>query len=346
MFKDEIIILTIASIVISVILVILLFYLMIRKTIENNQSRKIKIIKDTMNPKLLDFLVEGNVVRGLQPDTTLKKIALEELLLRYSETIEGEEEKQNIQKLAELHLKNYYRKGLNSLIWSKRMNALFHIEDLRVKSLTNDVIKALQTTRITNEELILAFRILASFEYFDIFALLQSKWDRLTEYDFRSILSRLTDPMFESFILQFHHCPNGLKFAILEVISIKRDSNYSNFLESTFSKGEGEIRLRALKAISSIGYCSNVKLFLPLVDSSVWQERMLTAKILGNLRENEHISLLKKLLSDRVWYVRYQAGQSIMMFPNGKEILREICETSEDPFSKDMASEWIYKGEI
>ncbi|MGJ7919819.1 HEAT repeat domain-containing protein [Neobacillus sp. LXY-4] len=346
MFQNEIFILSIASSLILSILILLLLYLVIRKAIENSRRRKIEATKEKMNPLLYDYLVDGNVVRGFHADTAIKKMALEELLLRYAEMIEGDEERQNITKLADLYLKELYCRNLKSFVWSKRMNALYHIEDLRLESLTHEVLKRVESKRASTEEVILSFRILADFNYPNMFELLQSKWEGLTEYDFRSILSRLSEPLLQSFIAQFQHCPEQLKYALLEVMSVKRDSNFCFFLETTFLRGEGEIRLRALKAIASIGHCLDVKPYMSLVRSNVWQERMMAAKIFGNMRGNDLIPYLKQLLSDKVWWVRYQAGQSIMMFPDGKEILRTIRETSDDPFAKDMAFEWINKGAV
>lgn len=345
MFQNEIVILAISSSVLLVVLIALLGYLLLRKIVENRKREKVNEIKGKMNLLLYDFLVEGKVVRGLLPDTKIKKIALEELLLRYAEMFEGEEERQHLAQLADLHLRDYYCENLKSLLWSTRMNTLFHIEDLRMISLMPEVLSKLESRNPSKEEIILSLRILASFGYPEVYRLLQTKGKDLEEYDYRSILARLDAAHLQPFILQFHHCPPQLKFAILEVISINKDEKYCHFLESVYTSESGELRLRALKAIASIGHLVNLKPFMSLVKSSVWEERMLAARIFGIARDKEMIQFLIELLGDKVWWVRYQAGQALMMYPNGKEILREVFKTAQDPFTRDMASEWINKGE-
>lgn len=346
MVHNEIFLLMVASLIILVLLFTLLFYLVIRKAIENKRRKQIDAYKEKLNPFLYQYLVEGQVVRALQPDTFMKKVALEELLARYAEILEGDEEKGRITILSDLHLRDYYQRNLKSLIWSHRMNALYQIEGFGLKSLINQVIKRMENSRSSHEEVLLSLRILASFGFQSIFQLLQSRWDKLTEFEYRSILFRLNIDLLGQFISGFRQCPDQLKYAILDVIGTKKEPKFSLFLETTFANGEGEIRIRALKGIASMGFVLNISPYLVLAVSNVWQERMMAAKLFGISQETETISYLTRLLSDRNWWVRFQAGQSIMMFPNGKEILQGIHDTSVDSFARDMAWEWMNKGAV
>jgi len=346
MVHNEIYLLMKASLIIVGLLFILLLYLVTRKAIENNRRNRIEVVKEEMNQWLYQYLIEGNLIRALKPDTFVKKVALEELLVRYTEILEGDVEKSRISILADQHLKNYYQRNLKSLIWSQRMNALYHIEGFELKSLIKEVIDKLENVRSSHEEVLLSLRILALFGYQHIFRLLQAKWDKLTEFDYRSILFRLNIDLLGQFISGFRQCPEQLKYAILEVISTKKEPKYSLFLETTFTKGEGELRIRALKAITSMGFVLKIDPYLTLSNSNVWQERMMAAKLFGNSQEKETIPYLTRMLSDRNWWVRFQAGQAIMMFPNGYEILHGIHNASEDSFARDMAWEWMNKGAI
>lgn len=344
MVKNEIWVLTIASSFLLAVLLFLLFYLIIRKALENQSRKQMENQKKRMSPLLLTFLTEGELSRELKPETKLKERALEELLTHYADLLEGVEEKQYLTVLAELHLAHYYRRSLKSIRWSRRMNALFHIEDFNMKMMQDDLVAIVETTKASKEELVLLLRILAAFHYENLPHLLINKWSHLTEYDYRTILYRLDGDSLEPFILEFNKCSEQLKFAIIEVISLKKEVKYVRFLEHIFSVNERELRLRSLKAIASIGYVSTLRPYLSLATSSIWQERMMAAKLFGNMKDRELIGQLSVLLGDSSWWVRFQAGQSIMMFSDGKEILHDIYQTSKDSFARDMAWEWMNKG--
>lgn len=346
MVRDEIWILAMAALIILSVLLTLLFYLIARKAIENRRGSQIDRIKEKMNPLLYTFLAEGHVSRGLQTDSIVKERALEELLNHYADVLEGEEEKQNLTILAELHLTEYYKQSLKSFRWSRRMNAMYHIEDFKMKGLQNNLISILESSKASKEEVVISLRILASFQFQDLPSMLMRKWNYLTEYDYRTILYRLEGARLEPLILQFNKSPVQLRYALIEVISLKRELRYIRFLEIIFIHNEKELRLRALKAIASIGHVSKIDPYLSLVHSSIWQERMMAAKLYGNLKDRKLLPYLKTMLSDTNWWVRFQAGQSIMMFPDGKEILRTIYQSTDDLFARDMAWEWMNKGAI
>jgi HEAT repeat protein len=135
-----------------------------------------------------------------------------------------------------------------------------------------------------------------------------------------------------------------LQKAILDVISIKKESSYLLFTENIFAVYSGELRLRALKALAVLGSVKEINTYLELLYSSKWEERMLAAKLVGNLKEERGLNRLIELLHDQTWWVRFQAGQAICLFPNGKEILEQVYTTSTDMFAKDMAWEWLHKG--
>jgi hypothetical protein len=316
MVRDEIWILSVASIFILVLLLLLLFYLIIRKAIENGRRKQIDQVKEKMNPLL------------------------------FTDVLEGEEEKRNLTNLAHQHLTDYYRQSLRSFRWSRRMNALYHIEDFRMNQLQADIESIVKKGKFSKEEVVLSLRILASFHVPTLAGLLLKRGVQLNENDYRTILFRMDISQFEPFIIEFHHAVEPLKYALIEVISLKKEVAYVWFLENTFATSVGEVRLRALKAISSLGYVSNIQPYLPLFESTVWQERMMVTKLCGSLKDRDSLPNLKSMLADSSWWVRFQAGQSIMMFPNGVDILKNIYQSTEDPFVRDMAMEWMNKGAI
>ena len=224
------------------------------------------------------------------------------------------------------------------------MNVLYHIEDFKMSNFQEEVLLLTRKKGLTNQETILILRILASIQYPQISSLLAERFFTLSEYDYRTILIRLENHLFNQFILSFHTEVMNLKKAILDVISLKRDLSYLTFTENIFSSYSGEIKLRALKALAEMGFVKNTNPYIELLYSSKWQERMFAAKLIGAIKEEAAISRLIELLHDQSWWVRSQAGQAINLFPNGKKVLRDVLATSNDEFAKDMAWEWLHKG--
>lgn len=344
MLKNELYYLTILTITILGILLVLLIYLIIRKAMDIKNRKRIEQFIEKYHSILFTMLMEGGYSRGLNPKSVLEQIAIEELLSRFSKILEGEDEKTRLTELASMYLLERYRKKLKSKRWSQRMNTLYHIEDFKLNLLMDDIYILTKKKKLSHAELIHSLRILALFQHEFLFNLLTTHYQNFSEFEYRTILIRLKQQQFEQFILHFHKGSQPLQKAVLDVISIKKELNYLPFLENIFSVYKGEIRLRALKALSIMGHVKNSEPYLELLYSSKWEERMVAAKLIGSLKEVKGISRLIELLHDQTWWVRSQAGQAICQFPNGHHILREVLETSKDPFAKDMAWEWLHKG--
>ncbi|MDZ5473978.1 hypothetical protein SM124_19850 [Bacillus sp. 31A1R] len=345
MLSTEIFILLCATIFIFAALLSLLFYLIIRKSIEIKNRKEIEHHKEVFSPIIFNYIMEGNISRSLNSKSPLKLKAVEELLKKFFEILEGEHEIKNLATVAELHLKDYYSDSLKSRRWSERMNALYHIEDFKMLSLEEEVVNLIKRKTTTKDEIVIALRTLAAFQYKGLYNLLEGGQISLSDYEYRNILIRLNQLELEQFLLSFHKVHETLQCAILEVISIRKELHYLGFIESICKNYRGEVRLRALKALASIGYVKDYQIYIPFSQSEKWQERVVVAKLFGTLKESSLIPILIELLHDSSWWVRSQAGQSLLLFPNGKKLLQNVLQTSKDPFAKDMAWEWINKGD-
>ncbi|MDL0436848.1 HEAT repeat domain-containing protein [Niallia sp. SS-2023] len=340
----EIMLLVVVAVGSISILLILLAYLIARKLLENNRRQQINDLKEKIAQDVFLFLQDRSYELSFSADSNIEKEALEELLTKYSDILEGDQERQSLRILAAANLTGYYRKNVNARKWSTRMNTLYHIESFQLVELKEELIKlAEQEKKRSKEEKIQIYRILASFQYTDIFMLI-NKQEYLAEKDYRSILTRLEAPIFEEMIARFDECVEELKLAILDVMGVKKDLEHITFLENVFQTYEGELRLRSLKAISNIGIVSNIDNYFPLCQSSVWQERMMAARLLGFAKQETALKLLKELLHDQSWFVRSQAAESIMKYKDGTKVLEEVLQHSKDAFARDMAWEWVNKG--
>ena len=70
----------------------------------------------------------------------------------------------------------------------------------------------------------------------------------------------------------------------------------------------------------------------------------MAAKLFGKLRDPIYAEPLLQLLSDPSWFVRSQAAQSILHYPNGQAVLEHAAVHAEDRYARDMAAEWKGRG--
>ena len=346
---QEIKILQIVSITMLGLLFILFLYLIVRKTIEIKENKYIQQKVDQLKMPIIRYLQWGKEMELESIELSekrLDKVALEKILSHFSEMIEGTEEENRLQKIANLYLKSYYLKNLQAWSWSKRMNVLYKIEDFHMEELEEAVVQKLNGSRkISVEEKIQIYRILSSFQYEAIVSLLIQD-ESLTEKEYRSMLIRLNMDLFHTLLSSFSECREALQLAILDVMSLRKKIDHIDFLENTFHMYSGEVRVRALKAISSVGFVSNIAPYITLSHSTVWEERMMLAKLLGITKNSDYLPILRELIHDSSWWVRSQAAESIIKYKQGKEVLQDILDYSKDVFAKDMALEWLNKGAI
>ena len=65
--------------------------------------------------------------------------------------------------------------------------------------------------------------------------------------------------------------------------------------------------------------------------------RIQAARTLGRIGEPQHVELLTRMLSDREWWVRYRAAQSLVSLPFlGPNALRRLRDTQEDRYAGDI----------
>jgi hypothetical protein len=345
MWGQELYYLGIATGGIITILSLILMYLILRKAIENKHKDQIDKQRELYSEPLFSYIMNPELNRKLIPTNNVQVKAVELVLSKYQEILEGTSELQNLYMLAERYLSKYYRKQLKSRSWSKRINALHHIEDFNMRSLLPEVKQLISRENVSKEEKIIAFRILAYFEYISLQEVINSSRLTLSEFEYRSVLMKASNEILEQYIMSFHQSEQTLQKAVLDVLALKRDLKYVSFAESLVQSYSGEIRLRALKTLASIGYVKNIEPYLKFCTSSHWQERMMLAKLIGSTQYEQGVDCLIDLLHDPTWWVRSQAAQSINNYPEGIKLLKRVFQTSTDPFARDMALEWINKGD-
>jgi len=142
---------------------------------------------------------------------------------------------------------------------------------------------------------------------------------RVSEPMYRAIRSATNES--KTYLLQFARLvePEVLDALIDDLI---RSSNDPGVLNA------------ALKLVSGV---RGVPRIAALTQHEAWFVRMQSAKVLGRVGQQEHLSLLESLLDDKEWWVRYRAAQAISSLPFlGPNQLRQIRERQDDRFACDI----------
>lgn len=325
------------------VLTLLFCFLIVRKYRINRFEEKKAYWKKQYLDMLMDAL-KGNR-EFPPPQSKAMREALEDVLTRYYSLMKGNTLMMaEIETMAERYFYSHYQNQLSSS-WSTRMNTLYRIEKFRMASLTEECLAIYESKRATEMETIQVFRILANVQDDRIYTFLLKETKEYSSFYYLDIFSRLERPLFDKFVESIDQFPLFIQQTLIEAMGERKEYEYLPYVEAFLGSSEAEFRIRALKALSKMGYMSKADMIIPSLTSDSWQERMMAAKAAKMQRDDRLIQFLLRLLSDKEWWVRTAAAESLSYQSKGKALLREVSETHEDRFARDIAHEWLLRKE-
>lgn len=292
------------------------------------------------------YLVENKpILRYSNNPVTMA--AIDKILVSYATTINNKDILQRVSKYAGLNMRNYYKKQLKSNDEAVRLNVLQRTLLLELEFLVPNIEQHLRNRRHDSmEEYLLMLRVVSKYNRNLFLAHVYKPRVTFYDYEYKVLLSNIDDDYIGYFKDDFDQLPIRLKLALLDFLSLSTNLNdaYLSFYERLLESEYLEIRIRALKAISSFGMISNLKLYKPFADSSDWEERLMLAKILRFVTEEQAYTILQQFMYDSEWQVRKQAAVSLKGMPKGAIILKQIAEKNEDEYASDMAKQALELG--
>jgi len=337
-----------AGLLLLSVILLMFVYLLVRK-IRNNryQARKHSLIRmyEQPNSAVESYLRTGE---GADLIPLAGKVDYDALEAYLSYRIEANvaAEKQRITAFVELYFAARYRKLLKHRRWSRRMGVLLHIERFRLDSMLPELTELLQRSGITDEERYVVYRILALLQNEKIIDILLDPQSKLPEYVYRQLLYPLEMPLFDRLILHFGECPPVLQTNMIDILRIRHERTYPllTLLERLIDSDKPELRIRALKALAGFGYMSEegrkvLEAMLPALESRPWQERLMTARLMGSVRDEAFIPYLQQLAGDSSYLIRAETAASIRQYKRGAELLKRISLEHPDRYARDMAKE-------
>jgi len=287
------------------------------------------------------FLEDDRFNVTLIPKNKHQILAVEHIFLSNLRNISNPSIQQKIYTFAQMYLKEYYQNELKSRNWSRKMNAMYRIADFHIKELIGicevsinhkhsiEVFQVLKIYSILEKEKFIQELLLCNFSF--------------SESENKKLFSYLEVEMLQRLLGKMEKLQPAAQYALIDTIAAKGSMDVIEELEELLVSEDIEIRIRTLRGLERIGVIRDIETYIPFVNSSIWEERLMVAKIFKHAPLTYTAEHLEKLLQDSNWWVRSQAASTIIEDPRGYQRLKEFIATTNDQYAIDMANEVLEK---
>lgn len=329
-------------------------YLLTRKWLLNKRSNKMAAWMSSASmpdSPIERYVTTGEASRRIEPRYPWHWSALEAYLthrLRVGGTLS---EHERVCSIAEELYGPLYRHRLKHRKSEVRLHTLAHIGLFRMKELHAEVSAILTDKRIEPEELWAVLRVLGAFQDKKLPDCLLGAYGPLppsSDYRYRQVLMALETELLEELIVRFDKGNDALQRNLLDVLRTRniRTEHYLALIERLMCSPSDELRIRALKAAAGFGYLSHEAEEAHLVRYSdwrqyPWEERLMAARLMGEIRNSEYRMLLEQMMGDDRYAVRVEAAQSIGRYPDGDAHLARIAALHSDRYAREAAEEML-----
>ncbi|WP_289136061.1 HEAT repeat domain-containing protein [uncultured Brevibacillus sp.] len=342
-----------------IVLMVIYVYLVWRKYVNQAIHKRKGEWLSKHEQAIKAYLLTGKNCESFIPVKRYQFEALEDFFSAYLSNFKLESEEDTIVVFAESYFAPVYKKRLRKGNWSTRMNTLYFIDLFQMKSMKSDLLRHLKRRKCSPEESYLIYHVLAAFEY-DQFEDLLKGSKEMPSFLLIQVMSRLIDQHnVEGYLDIFHELPLYWQKGFLDIVREKnlRSEKIQQLLESLLlnDSTDKELRIRALKTISSLGCLTSPELIMRMIEikeENDWNtpeaavEKMMVARLMGSIKNDCYIPYLERLISDSSYNVRVEAAKSIRKFKHGKVTLQEIAASHEDLYAREIAMEWMARGTV
>lgn len=269
--------------------------------------------------------------------------AIEEILFSYTNNFSDECIHNQISQFANSLLTEKYRKQLKSRDKNVRINTLYRVHLFNISALSEDIQEMMRKPKSDTEhfQLLLIYAKILPENFYDEFEKVQLN---LSEFQFKILFAIIPKEIHMKVLDSFESLSVEGQYAFIDVLGKSLDYADAEYLLKLLDSHEIEIRIRSLKALSEGGIILDEEKVLPFIDSEVWEERLMVAKIFSKVEAEELV--YKKLIEDSNWWVRNEVAQGLSLTRNGRVILEEIMRNSKDQYAVDASRKYLLKGEV
>ncbi len=335
------------------LLILVYIYLTLQKLVALGYKKKKEkwLIKNVDN--IEKYLFSGAGAELILPVEKYQFEVLEEFFSDYLSNFKLDASNNPLTTFVNRHMIARYEKNLFDKSWSIRINTLHYIDFFNIKALVPKLLLLLADKRCSPEESYQIYLLLAKFEYSKLMELIE-KGKEMPSFLLNEMLWRLVNnDNFGKYVDKFHDFPLSWQLSLLDVLRDKniRSIKLQILLEDLIEGKNHELRIRALKTISGLGYLSNPELILSLGErllkdeerqaSGSVTERLMVARLMGAIKVDSFIPYLEMLIADPSYPVRAEAAKSIRKYKRGMQLLIDIAANHSDSFARSIAKEWL-----
>jgi hypothetical protein len=319
-----------------------MIYLIYQRRNEERKNQEME--KYIQNTKILwqgYFLGDDQLTVTLIPKNKHQILAVEHIFLSYLRNISNPIIQQKIYTFAQMYLKEYYQNELKSRNWSRKMNAMYRIADFHIQELIGTCEVSIKHKHsIEVFQLLKIYSILEKEKFIQEILLCNYSF---SESEYKKLFSYLEVEMLQRFMEKMENLQQAAQYALIDTIAAKGSMAVIEGLEELLVSEDTEIRIRTLRGLERIGVIRSLETYIPFVNSSIWEEKLMVAKLFKYVPLTYTAEHLEKLLQDSNWWVRSQAANTIIEDPRGYQRLKEFIATTNDQYAIDMANEVLEK---
>jgi HEAT repeat protein len=133
--------------------------------------------------------------------------------------------------------------------------------------------------------------------------------------------------------------------AVIEALGLARYSPARAAIERRVASSDLDLRVAAVRALGRLQAVETATSLLAALKDDAWQVRAQAARALGRIRAPIAVEALTRRLTDSSWWVRRHSAYALMeLGSEGRDALREVIQSSPDPYARDMAREALDGG--
>ncbi|MDV6378305.1 HEAT repeat domain-containing protein [Sporosarcina sp. GW1-11] len=342
---NRILLLLMLAIVLLFLVLLFLFLLLIFYRLRQVKRKKtIQNYIERYQEKWISYLVDDELSpEQLKPANAVEMEAVDELFFRLRYHFDSEELTKKINDYASEYMESYYLKQLTHRNPSIRINVLYKIYLYDLTFLHDAIIKQLEKKVHSKEEYLVLCKIVAKNFQTDFAPYYINPKIPLGEFDYKRLLVELDKSQIELLAEDFDDLPDLLKFTILDIVGANHYLDWLPLMHHCLDSPIQELRIRALKNIALLEVADAYSVYEKFASSTVWEERLMAAKIFAFSPQEQAEAVLNRLITDSSYAVRLQAAKSMKSLKNGQQALDSVITNSSDAFAVDLAEEMLGK---
>lgn len=328
-----------------IILFALFFLLVFYRMQEVKNKNKIKRYIEERQADWYEYLLGVDMpMNSLKPNSPLELEAIDELFFHISYHFASDEITDKINAFATTYMTDNYYKGLTNRNSGVRINTLNKIHLFNLSFMLDAVSKQLQSKkRYSKTEYILMYEVISAFTEKDFVAHFIHPKVSLGEFDYKKLLMELDETQIHLLAEDFNELPEVLQLTLIEIVGVRHYLDWLPLLHKCLESTIQELRIRSLKSIAELEVADALKLYEGFSHSSIWEERLMIAKIFRSAPTEDALPVLNHLIKDPAYPVRAQAAKSMKSLRNGQQALYSVITMSTDEFAVDVAEEMFGK---